>query len=67
MNLAAHAEASANVRRAAEMAAGVAKNLRTLNDGPVFGHEKDKLCTEVEAWMAELARYLGYSLAREPA
>jgi len=65
MDLSNHAEASANVRRAADMAAGIAKNLNALNSGPVFEHEKAKLCGEVDGWMTALAGHLGYSLSRE--
>lgn len=54
-----HARHSTEVRRAADLADGLAKNLRKLNDGPVFDHERAKLIGEVDAWFVALSEIIG--------
>ncbi|TGQ19353.1 hypothetical protein [Mesorhizobium sp. M00.F.Ca.ET.217.01.1.1] len=62
MNLARHADASGDIRRAADCAAGMAVALRKLNDGPVFDHDRDRLIKDVDAYFGTVAKTLGYKL-----
>ncbi|MFU0504093.1 hypothetical protein [Pseudaminobacter sp. NGMCC 1.201702] len=60
MNLAKHADASAEIRRAADLASGLADELRALNLGPVFDRERDKRIENISMYFAGIAERLGY-------
>lgn len=59
MDMHEHANQSKAMRHAAEYADGIAANLRKINSGPAFDHDRDKLVREVESWFAELAKLFG--------
>lgn len=60
MNLAQHADASSDIRRAAGAAAEISTALNKLNSGPVFDHERERLIQEVGMNLKGLAAVLGY-------
>ncbi|MBX4941203.1 hypothetical protein [Rhizobium binae] len=63
MDIDAHAQRAAEMRRAAEYADGIATNLRKLNAGPVFDHERERLINEVNCWFAAVSTILGKETA----
>ncbi len=63
MDMHEHANQSKAMRQAAEYAEGIAANLRQINSGPVFDHDRDKLVREVDGWFSMLAKLLGKDVA----
>ncbi|WP_411037537.1 hypothetical protein [Shinella sp. BYT-45] len=59
MDLNLHADQSTRIREAAEYVAGIADNLRKINNGPVFDCDRDKLVEGVNIWFNRLAELLG--------
>ncbi|MCD1264106.1 hypothetical protein B5M44_03935 [Shinella sumterensis] len=59
MDLNLHADQSTRIRQAADYASGLADNLRKLNSGPVFDHDREKLVEGVNIWFDRLAELLG--------
>lgn len=62
MNLVKHADASASIRRGADLARGIGDELTAINLGSVFGHERDKRVGNVEMYFRGLAECLGYNV-----
>ncbi|MER9697687.1 hypothetical protein [Mesorhizobium sp. M0146] len=62
MNLAKHADTSADIRRAAEYAAGISSALTELNRGPIWDRDRDKKIQDINMWFKSLAETLGYTV-----
>jgi len=63
MDIDAHGKHSADVRRAAEYARGIAENLGKINQGPTFDADRKRMVDEVGVWLSGLNRILGKEAA----